>query len=245
MQDLIGLGQLIDMARQAVSDFEAKRQAIQAQPWKELLNCLDMLQKLTRTHVEAINRVVTPIINEGDILTTCQYYRELVNAPEFPIGYDYVHGVIGGLRDQKQFQEREIHGWLKTITDELGKFQYTVFVLKYHGASWGMANAFETARDLWSRLPSGNEPQPDPQIDKLRRDVQDFFRQAFESVVSKDLKEEDKKEITFPLITSDDVVALLREWCLQWQRCVQVALYGGHGLNYAIGRVRILAPRIQ
>ena len=105
-----------------------------------------------------------------------------------------------------------------------------------------MANVFDQAKDLWSRISSGNQPQMDPQVDQLKTNVHHAFRLAFRAITStQDLSE---RFGNLPINTPDDVVALLRTWCREWQRHSQNALYGRHGLNYAIGQVKILAPRL-
>jgi hypothetical protein len=40
--------------------------------------------------------------------------------------------------------------------------------------------------------------------------------------------------------TPDDVVEATRVWCKGWQRYAQMTLYGGRGLNHAIGKLKMI-----
>ena len=237
---LTSIAGLVEFARKAIIEYDGRWQAARGQPWKELLTGLELLENLTRTHVEAINKVVAPI-EQGEILNTCKYYRDLINDPTFPGGYDRVHGIIASAKQLPQFREGEIHNQLMAVRNELVEFQQVVFVLKYN--SYDLADVFDKARDLWSQMASPAQPQPEPQLDQVKAEVGHAFQRASKSL--KPNGDSTEPMVTFPLNTSDDVVRLLRTWCRSWQRRSQEVLYGQHGINYAIGRVRMLAPRIE
>lgn len=199
-----------------------------------------MLEGVTHAHIESINRVVAPI-DDGDILTTCGYYHQLVNTPDFPESYDKAHGVVGGVRDLKQFRGGEIHERLKAVTNTLGEFQRVAFVIKLYGKSWELDDMLERAANLWRRLSSNIGPESEPETQKLKGDVNKGFNSVFDALGWGAAP----KETGFSLETADDVVALVRKLCRDWQRHAQQALYGRHGLNRAISKVRILAPPLE
>jgi len=208
-------------------------QAAKDKPWERILISLEMLEKLANLHVKAIGVVTTPILEAGDILSTCETYRALVNNPDFPIGYGTVRGELEAALRFDQFRKGAIRDKLKTVLGELGQFQHAAFMLEYD--SYRMADVLESAKELWSLLPAGGQLQPDSRITELQTQVRNAFIGVFQWLTA-----EQQVPLDVPqLLTSDDVVSLVRTWCREWQRHVQRTLYGGRGLNYAIGQLRM------
>jgi hypothetical protein len=210
-------------------------QAAKDKPWERILISLDTLEKLTNLHVKAIGVVTSPILETGDMLSTCQSYQQLVNNPDFPIGYGTVRGELETALGFEQFRKAEVQDKLKTVLDELKDFQYAAFMLGYD--CYRMADALESAKELWSLLSAHDQHEPDSRAKGLQTRFYDDFKGVFQWLTA---EREKQFQIDVPeLLTPDDVMNIVRIWSREWQRDVQKTLYGGRGLNYAIGQLRM------
>jgi hypothetical protein len=224
--------ELLKLVPGIVTSLGDRLQAARDKPWEQISISLDMLEKLSSLHVKAVGQVTAPILEEGDILSTCRNYQALVNNPDFPAGYGAARGVLETALSFDRFRKGTIRDKLKAVLVELGGFQHAVFMLEYD--SYRMADAFERARELGLLLAPG-QPRPDSQVADLRQKVDDAFRGSFQWLAA-----EQGQPVPLdvpPLLTSDAVVELVRTWCREWQRHVQRTLYGGRGLHYAIGQL--------
>ena len=226
--------ELLKLVPGIVTSLGDRLQAARDKPWEQISIALDMLEKLSSLHVKAIGQVAAPILEEGDILSTCRNYQALVNNPDFPAGYGTARGVLEAALSFDRFRKGTIRDKLKAVLAELGEFQHAAFMLEYD--SHRMADAFERARELGLLLAPG-QPRPDSQVADLQQKVDDAFRGSFQWLAA-----EQGQQVSLdvpPLLTSDAVVELVRTWCREWQRHVQRTLYGGRGLHYAIGQLRM------
>ena len=209
-------------------------QAAKDRPWERILISLEVLEQLVNQHVKAIGLVTAPILETGDLLTTCENFRELVNNPDFPTGYGVVRGELEAALQFDQFRKGVVRDKLKTVLGELGQFQYAAFMREYD--SYRVADVLELAERLWGLLPApGQQPLPSSQIAALQTQVRSAFKDILQGLPTEPQAPADIPD----LLTSEDVVSLIQNWCRKWQRHVQRTLYGGRGLNYAIGQLRM------
>ncbi len=226
--------ELLKLVPGIVTSLGDRLQAARDKPWEQISIALDLLEKLSSLHVKAVGQVTAPILEEGDILSTCRNYQALVNNPDFPAGYGTARGVLEAALSFDRFRKGTIRDKLKAVLAGLGEFQHAAFMLEYD--SYRMADAFERAKELALLLAPG-QPQSDPKVAELQQKVDDAFRGSFQWLAA-----EQGQQVSLdvpPLLTSDAVVELVRTWCREWQRHVQRTLYGGRGLHYAIGQFRM------
>ncbi len=211
--------------------FSKKIEAARENRWEQVLEGLALLAELTAKHIDAINLVVAPIVENNDLVSTFQNYRALVNKVDFPIGYGTARGILEGAYGGKEFKKEPTHQKLKDVLLKLHKFQYIAFLLKR--SSWRMADEFEKAEELWSLLSGKNSSRASSETTGLRNVVSQAFKSDMKYMSSPELPDDHK------LDTPDEVVELVRTWCKEWQRSCQQTLYGGRGLHYAIGQLKV------
>ena len=202
-----------------------------------MLISLDMLANLATLHVQAIGEVTAPILEERDIVSTTRNFNSLVNNSAFPQGYAGARGELEAGLGFKQLQGA-VRDKTRAVLSELGNIQYTAFMLEYD--SWGMADAVEEANKLWTLLKACNQPKPLSEIDSLKREVSDKFSGPLAGFQTPKPERDDQRPPDMPpLDTPSDVIELVRTFCRAWQRHVQRTLFGGRGLNYAIGQLKM------
>jgi hypothetical protein len=218
--------------------FSKKIEAARENRWEQVLEALALLVELTAKHIDAINLVVAPIVKNNDLVSTFQNYQALVNNGDFPMGYGTARGILEGAYGVKEFKKEPTHQKLKDVLIKLYEFQSIAFLLKR--SSWRMADEFEKAEELWSLLSGKNSSRASSEIAGLRDVVSQAFRSDMNYIKygnpymsSPELPDDHK------LDTPDEVVELVRAWCKEWQRSCQQTLYGGRGLHYAIGQLKM------
>jgi hypothetical protein len=221
---MIDLIAIFGLAKDTLQAFFTRRRAVAEKSWDEVALALDTLSELSNHHVKAIAEVTAPLLNQGDLVETSRRYGLLVNNPDFPQGYDLVRGVLAATRTLPAFREPAIQEKVRAVIDGLFKFQYGAFTLAWD--SYRVADAFADA----ARVASQQRPAPED----LARAADPFIR-AFTGL----FQDSPNEFIRQPPATSSALVALLQSWCKSWQRYVQKTLYEGHGLNSAIGQLRM------
>lgn len=197
---------------------------------------LDMLTELTALHVKTINEVVSPIIERRDLVETCHRYRVLVNNDDLPRGYGEARGVLESALSLKQFRGGTPEtNPLKVVLVRLWEFQHAAFLLKLN--SWGIADTLELAEELWLRL----SDQVDVTSDLGASELANKVLEDFTTMIDWLRREQPEASLAGvpQLKKPDDVVEAMRTWCKGWQRHVQTTLYGGRGLNHAIGALKM------
>jgi hypothetical protein len=228
---LFGEELLVELFKQAgatITGFVVRAREAGDRRWDRVFIVLEMLQEVSKLHVDAINQVVLPITQDGDIARTVQLYEELVYDQTFPKGYADAKGFLKEASSFKPFKGSQPDTPLKAVLDELHKFQTVAFALENN--SWDISETFGAARELWSLLlEDGN----DARIAELRSTLSQDFPKGFTRI---QMLEELPDHVLFR--RPDDVVDIVRQWCTGWRRKVHETLYGGHGLDYAIGRLK-------
>jgi hypothetical protein len=227
------LVELLSLVPGIIRALDGRLQSAKDKPWERILVSLESVEKLTRLHVKAVRIVTAPILETGDILGTCQNFQRLVNDPDLPTSYGTARGELEAALDFRQFQKGVIRDKLRTVLAELGRFQSVVFMREFD--SYNMADVLERAEELWALLPAHGESPSDSRVAELQTQVRKDFTFALESIAGQGQTSFDVPQ----LLTSGDVVNLVLTWCREWLRQVQRTLYGGRGLNYAVGQLRM------
>ncbi len=221
MSDLIAI---LGFAKDTVQAFFTQRRAVAEKSWDEVALALDTLSQLSNHHVKAIAEVTAPLLNRGDLVETSQRYGLLVNNPDFPQGYDMVRGLLAATRTLPAFREPAVQLKVQAVIEALYNFQYGAFTLAWD--SYHVADAFADA----ARIAAEQQPAPED----VTRAAHPFI-ETFTGLFKPGPDEFNSP----PPATLDALVALLQSWCKSWQRYVQRTLYEGHGLNSAIGQLRM------
>jgi hypothetical protein len=222
------LAHLFSSVSEALSSF-AKRQSEARDRQRELiLASLDFLKDLCRLHVEAINAVVNPIVQSGDISETHELLWKLVNNPDFPTGYDEAKGILTAALDLRQFRGGTVDdNPVKSVLERVTNLQHACFLrgrtngrptIKYY--SWDMTEGFSAAVEL-QQLIEGELGLRSGEVTTLKERMQQTFGQDFgfeieDSPISSDIEEAQNAQ---------DVMRVVEKWCKGWQRHVQRTLY--------------------
>jgi hypothetical protein len=177
------------------------------------------------------------VVERRDLPETCRRYRLLVHNTELPRGYGEARGVLEAALTLKQFKGGGTDdNPVKVVLIQLYGFQYAAFLLKL--SSHAVADMLERVEKLWSLLSGHDGVRADNSAQKLQQSVaRDLIRMT------------DWLRALYPdaglgevpaLESADDVVEATRIWCKSWQRHAEMTLYGGRGLNYAIGKLKMI-----
>ncbi len=237
MDPVVGdVANLLTRVGELLGKYLERLQATRERRWDQVTTALDMLTELTALHVKTINEVVSPIIERRDLVETCHRYRVLVNNDDLPRGYGEARGVLESALSLKQFRGGTPEtNPLKVVLVRLWEFQHAAFLLKLN--SWGIADTLEHAEELWLRLSDQADVTSDLGASELANKVSEDFTTMI------DWLRQEQPEASLAgvpeLKRPDDVVEATRTWCKGWQRHVQTTLYGGRGLNHAIGALKM------
>ncbi len=231
------VSELLTRVGALLGEYRQRLQARKEQRREQLLTALDMLTDLSALHLKTINEVVRPIVEERDFRKTCSRYQQLANNDDLPRGYGEARGVLEAALSLKQFKGgTPDDNPLKILLVQLWHFQHAAFLLKLN--SWDIADTLEHAKELWELLPTEASRCSDVRTYGLRDTVSADFTTMLDWL--RDEHPEERLDRLPELKTRDDVVDAARTWCKGWQRHVQVTLYGGRGLNHAIGVVKMI-----
>ncbi|WOO40346.1 hypothetical protein [Rubellicoccus peritrichatus] len=217
---------LFELAKAVVEEVIERKREIKDSSWEELIEALDDLSEITRLHAEAIAEVTLPIEYSNDLLETAHRYSRLAKNPYFPQGYSAIRGTLESCLSAKMFKAEAIQSHLTKILDELSKFQEGAFLLSWD--SFSISDAFAKSVDVYN---SDSE-----------NDFHDFREefQKFKGSYDVLMRETSKPDELEQPSTKEDLVAVLRSWCISWQRHIHNILYRGRGLNYEIHRLKKL-----
>jgi hypothetical protein len=222
MSDLI---EIIKLAKETVDSLIGLKRFADEKSWDEVALALDKLNELSNHHVKAVAEVTGPLISGGNLLETSRRYSQLVNTPDFPLGYDEIRGILTAARNLPSFKGAIIQAHIQSVLDELSKFQYAVFSLSWD--SYRVADAVAEA----ARVATSPEALPD----SIAR-ASDPFIQTFTGL----FQEKAEPNVEAIPTTKEGLVALVRWWAQSWQRHVQRTLYGGKGLSSAVAQLKML-----
>ena len=221
MSDII---EILRLAKKPIESFFTQRRLVAEKSWEEVILALNTLSELSNHHVKAIAEVTAPILNRGDLIETSRRYDLLVNNPDFPQGYDMIRGVLAATRSLPTFREASVKEKVQAVIDASVKFQYGAFTLGWD--SYHVADAFREA----ARVAADEQPSADDVVRVTAPFIQTFtglFQNASDARPPK------------PPTTTAEMIAFLQWFCRSWQRYVQNTLYGGQGLNSAIGQLKM------
>lgn len=230
------LDHLLTLAGQAVANYAGRLRATRERRSQQLLAACDMLTELTGLHLKAIDEVVQPIVDRRDLLETLRRYRRLVNNDDLPRGYGEARGVLEAALKLKQFRGGTTEdNPLKVVLVRLAEFQQAAFLLEL--SSWSVADTLEDVEELWLSLPD----DPGLLATGRVRELQKKVSTSLEPMVEWLRRAYPDADLALPsaLESREAVIEATRTWCKGWQRHVQTTLYGGRGLNYAVGALRI------
>lgn len=203
----------------------------------KILAALEMVQELTKNHVAAVNAVVAPALEYGDIVGTHENLRTLVNDHVFPTGYDEVKGILYAALEMKEFKGGTTEdNPLKRLLSQLTDFQNACFIGHRDGTegeirfySFDLRDALEKTVKLWEAL-SNSQSTTTRVVEDSISSVVSGFRGPLSTLGIDDSN--------VPALRSPDQVVAFQLWCRAWQRRVQDSLYGGRGLNSTVGTLR-------
>lgn len=222
MSDFI---EILKLAKQLGASIVSRRNDSAEEIWNQVEAALEKLSELTTLHVEAIQKVTRPLLQNDDLEETARRYSLLANNPGFPQGYGAFRGVIDGAKQTKVFEEEAIQQQLTCLLDELYNFQYGTFFLEWD--SYRVADAFSRASDL---------VQPSSECSTSDfRELGGIFIECYTSL----LKQPDDPALDAPT-SAGGLSQLLQYWCQSWQRHIQRTLYGGRGLDYHTSKLKML-----
>jgi hypothetical protein len=214
--------EILRLAKDAVTSLVTQRNAAAGRAWDQVAVDLDKLSELATLHTKAIDAVTAPLINEGDLVKTSRLYNLLANNPDFPQGYGLILGALDATKDLKPFHKPELQERVKAVLDELYKFQYGAFRLDWD--SYQIADAFAQSARLFAD--NGSSDQISQAAAPFIHSHAGVFGQPADSLPNAPA-------------TPTELALLLQSWSKSWQRYVQNTLYGGRGLNYAIGQLKM------
>jgi hypothetical protein len=214
--------------------------AAHEKPWEQIRISLDALEDLTRLHIKAITEVTSPIIVEGDLLSTCENFIIFIyNNPDFASVYRSARGKLEASMELSEFKKGDTLHHIKKVLYELAGFQRAVFILDSPSEdSYKMGDAFHNAKKLFGIL-NGNINTATDQ-EGLREKVFKSFSGREELKITLEIAQLKTPE---DLQTPEDVTELVSIWCKAWQRHVQEILIGGSkdhpGLHYTISQLKM------
>jgi hypothetical protein len=88
--DGASLAELLATASTIVDRFIIERGKREADLIDNVFVGVDMIKELTHNHMNAIDLVVSPILEKNDFLSTSHNYKILVNNQNYPRGYSEV-----------------------------------------------------------------------------------------------------------------------------------------------------------
>lgn len=224
MYDISGLVGILNLAKESVQSFFTQRKAVSDKAWEEVVLALDKLSELTTLHVRAVAEVTAPILNTGDIAETSRRYSLLINNPDFPQGYGTARGILAATRNIRTFQEPPVQEMVRAVLDDLYEFQYGVFTLGWD--SYHVSDAIAECARI-----AANQPSDQRQIQGAGVPLILSYKELFKNGPTESIPEQTN--------SVSDIIKLVQAWCLAWQRYTQRKLYGGRGLNYSIGQLRM------
>lgn len=219
------IADLIRFAVEIIGRGKERRRAMESDSWDSLLETVSTLQELLRQHEAMIRAVVSPVIYDGNLSATCDRYRDLTeSASVFSAAYEDVQGMLGVAHRFKQFEQGNGRNYLSLVSHRLGAFQYAAFCLQWK--SEDMANLLYEAHRLHKQL--ANEQNAEHwggEVAEQRERVRESFKiNAFPALVSQ--QDEPERDVG-PLQNSDQVIALVRDWCRDWLDHISKVLYRG------------------
>jgi hypothetical protein len=155
---------------------------------------------------------------------TSRRYGLLINNPDFPQGYGAIRGILEATRNIRALQNASLQEKVRAVLDHLYEFQYGVFTLGWD--SYHVSDAMSQC----ARVAADPESTPD-RIAEAGSPLINSYRNLFKDSPTQDLPER--------TTTIADLTMLVQLWCQAWQRYIQRRLYGGRGLNYAIGQLKM------
>jgi len=239
----LGLGDVLRAIAELVSQYRERLDASREQKDAQVVTALRMLEELTALHVKAVVAVCVPVLEDGDIVTTASSYQHLVDDPAFPKGYGMARGILEqayGLKEFRGSYREAIQGVLL----QLHAFQTAGFMLGY--GSGVAADSLNVARDFHelARQTEDGASLGHPARERfqtLQTDVSARFHAMFQWLAAQTGQQSDLA--TTQVSSAADVVHLGQAWARQWKTHVQNTLYGGRGLDYVIGRLKLLLSR--
>ena len=237
----LGLGDALKAIADVVLQYRDRIEVARERKLDQVLDALHLLDEIAGLHVKAVVHVCVPVLDRDDIVATARLYQQLVDNPDFPIGYGLAKGVLTEAYGMKEFNKPSLHERIAEVLVQVHRFQTAGFMLGY--GSDVAADSLRVAADLYTlagHLETGAAEDHDARerLRSLRAEACDRFGRMFYWLAM----QETGQHVNAPApdaSSSADVVRLGQEWARQWKRYVQSTLYGGHGLHYAIGQLRM------
>ena len=162
-------GELVKKILTRASERDEKR-------WRQILETLKYTQELTKTHLEALNLIVKPILLNDDVIASIDNFQLYILESDFSRGYKKTLGIIQQAQMEKKFQEDQ--QILAKMYTEIVKFEFASYMLEYD--SWTQGEHLKNVKKLWTYYSNPNEIPPNTDLPKLREDVTLGFKHFFE-----------------------------------------------------------------
>jgi len=212
-----------------------------------MLSALKLLEDLTTLHVKAIVYVCDPVLEKGDLLATARAYQQLVDNPDFPIGYGLVKGVLEPAYGMSEFKKPAVHEVIRDLLTQIHDFQTAGFML---GLGSGVAaDSLKVVAELYEftqhvEHSDAMNREDQERLRLLQAQAKERFDTMFGWLAMQPGQPGQPAHLGSPEPRAAvDVVRLAQLWARQWKAHVQMTLYGGRGLHYSIGQLRMAADR--
>ena len=240
MSEIAGV---LEAATEMAKISREQRARFDEKSWDALVVTADGLINLLQQHETAIKLVVSPIVYDRDLAGTVGRYRELLRGVTvFSAAYEDAQGVLGLGHYFRQFQQGPNRNWIYLVSHRLGEFQWAAFSL--HWSSGAMDNLLLEAEKLSNLLAEDSQGvETAATLEQQKENVRQAFTvQAFPSLRAKRFGSEENVLEVPALATKEDVVDLVRSWCVAWSDRITGLLYRG-GLCGICGDSRHEASR--
>jgi len=245
---LVPIRDLVKSVEVHLDNYFKKKEQAKEDRLKELGFILNTLDEIVRLHLEAIDEVAAPILDENDFLTTYLRYKELVNNRDLPRGYARTKGFIKSAYSWPEAQKnKKFLEDMKKVRFETRNFQYAAFIIepepdeapppgKAGLLCFPVLNHFSVNKDLFD-LYSDPDTSKKDQISNLKSQILGNFPTVFSFLQSKH-GINPPEPVTKTIDTREDLISLNKEWFRAWQQSVHDELFSGDGIDAAISGLR-------
>jgi hypothetical protein len=122
------LRDFIVLVNERVDKRRAREDASRDERWGGLIEAARDLESLVTHHRELIKRATAPIIEAGDLATTAQLVKQLVDNDSLPDGYGHLKGAIKQYSEMQGFSE-SAKDLMRNLLGRTRSFQLAAFMI--------------------------------------------------------------------------------------------------------------------
>jgi hypothetical protein len=239
-KSLEALNGILTTIKSSVDRYYDGKIKVKEENWDLLATELAMAETLVRRHLDAIREVCSPLSERGDLRTTTDALRMLIENDDLPLGYDKVRGTVKHLSQLEVFSE-ESRNLMVEMLDKLRNFQRAAFMIDPEKWKKGELHsemilvAFENAVELLPLLEKEEKSQEDVIAISGRGE---FVLRELCGIEGVQQNQTSKAPFEHP----DEVVKLTTQWCRDWLGKVKGPLVLGNGVMATIGALQAQRP---